>query len=330
MKFATDITDIKGVISNFEGQVAAIWKSQAVIEFDLQGNVLNANPAFLKTFGYELAEIKGKHHSLFVQRQDVEASTYRAFWAKLGRGEFDEGQYLRIAKDGHQVWIQATYNPILDALGQPYKVVKYATDISAAKRAQDALQQAVAETRALVEAATQRDLTRRIPTAGKTGDIAALCSGVNQLIETVADIVRMTADISGRIDAGSQRISADSSMLAQRTEEQASNLQETAATTEELAASVKHTAGRAQEATGLGGVARGAAEAGGNVANSAVEAMERIERASAGISEIIAVIDGIAFQTNLLALNAAVEAARAGDAGKGFAVVAAEVRALSQ
>ena len=330
VKFATDITQVKAVLSDFEGQVSAIRKSQAVIEFDLQGTILDANPNFLGALGYGIDEIKGRHHSMFVEAAERNSPAYAQFWSKLSRGEFDEGQYLRIAKGGRRIWIQATYNPVMNALGEPIKVVKYATDITAAREAQDALQQAVAETGVILQAAASRDLTQRINLDGKTGDIRTLCAGINDLVETVSGIIGTTSDICRTIGEGSLRISSDSRALAQRTEEQAASLQQTAATTEELAASVKHSAGRAAEATGLGELAKAAAGQGGAVAEGAVAAMERIEKAAASISEIVTVIDGIAFQTNLLALNAAVEAARAGDAGKGFAVVASEVRALAQ
>ncbi len=139
-------------------------------------------------------------------------------------------------------------------------------------------------------------------------------------------MVQAVGNVSERITVGSRRIGADSKDLAQRTEEQAASLEETAATTEQLAASVKQSFERACEAADLGAAANGVANRGGSIVGEAVTAMERIEKASGDIGEIIRVIDDIAFQTNLLALNAAVEAARAGDAGKGFAVVASEVR----
>lgn len=330
IKLATDITQTKSHIANFEGQVAAIRKSQAVIEFSLDGTVIDANENFLQALGYSLAEIKGQHHRIFVDPKERGSENYRRFWEKLAQGQYDDGQYLRVGKGDRPIWIQASYNPIFDALGKPYKVVKYATDITANKLAQDALRVAVDETRAVVRGAMNKDLTGRIALQGKSGDIAELCGGVNELVGSIAEIVRTVSDISARITTGSARISHDSRDLAQRTEEQASSLEETAATTEELAASVKQSAARAQEATGLGAKANGVANRGGAIVSEAVIAMERIEKASTSIAEIITVIDNIAFQTNLLALNAAVEAARAGDAGKGFAVVASEVRALAQ
>jgi methyl-accepting chemotaxis protein len=330
VKFATDITAQKAEIANSEAQVAAIRKSQAVIEFNLDGIVLDANENFLNTLGYRLEEIKGQHHRLFVAPEQHGSDEYRRFWAKLGRGEYDEGQYLRIGKGGRRIWIQATYNPILDAAGRPYKVVKFATDITERRREQEALQHTVAETQQVVAAAKQRNLNPRIDLDGKTGELRNLCEGVNVLIETLCDVVTTTADISGKLATGSSAINQDSRNLAQRTEEQASSLEETAATTEELAASVKQSAARAQDATELGEKANAIANRGGEIVTSAISAMERIERASSNIAEIINVIDTIAFQTNLLALNAAVEAARAGDAGRGFAVVASEVRALAQ
>ncbi len=114
-------------------QVAAINRSQAVIEFDLEGTILTANGNFLKTLGYELDEIRGHHHSMFVEPAQRESAEYKRFWEKLGRGEFEAAQYLRIGKGGRRVWIQATYNPVFDAEGRPARVIKFATDITAQK-----------------------------------------------------------------------------------------------------------------------------------------------------------------------------------------------------
>ncbi|MFN3671638.1 MAG: methyl-accepting chemotaxis protein, partial [Bosea sp. (in: a-proteobacteria)] len=330
IKFATDITRLKGEVADLDGQIVAINRSQAVIAFDLKGKILDANENFLATMGYDKAEIIGKHHSLFVPPEEARSPDYVRFWERLGRGAFDEGQFLRIGKGGRQVWIQGSYNPILDAMGRPYKVVKFATDISRQRQAQEELSAAVAETRSVVQAAMNKDLTGRIAMTGKSGDIGELCRGVNELLDLISSVLNTVSDIALQVTSGATRISHDSRNLAQRAEEQASSLEETAATTEELSASVKQSADRAREATVLGAQANDVARRGGTIVTEAVGAMQRIEQASGDIAEIITVIDNIAFQTNLLALNAAVEAARAGDAGKGFAVVASEVRALAQ
>lgn len=129
-KIATDITKQKLLDSDNESQILAINKVQAVIEFNMDGIVQLANDNFLKTLGYNLEEIKGKHHRQFCEEAYVNSAAYKEFWARLGRGEYDSGRYKRIGRGGKEVWIQASYNPIFDLNGKPYKVIKYATDIS--------------------------------------------------------------------------------------------------------------------------------------------------------------------------------------------------------
>ncbi|NPU09440.1 PAS domain-containing methyl-accepting chemotaxis protein [Bradyrhizobium sp. 83002] len=130
VKFATDVTAQKLRNADLAGQIAAISKSQAVIEFELDGTVINANDNFLQALGYTLSEIKGRHHSMFVDPSERDSTAYRNFWAALNRGEYQAAEYKRIGKGGREVWIQASYNPILGLNGKPFKVVKYATDIT--------------------------------------------------------------------------------------------------------------------------------------------------------------------------------------------------------
>ncbi|MFM8314703.1 MAG: PAS domain-containing protein [Deltaproteobacteria bacterium] len=133
IKFATDITQEKLKNADFEGKMNAISKAQAMIEFNLDGTIVSANDNFLKTLGYDLSEITGKHHRMFCEPSYANSNEYRAFWEKLNRGEFDAGVYLRVGKGGKEVWINASYNPIVDASGKPCKVVKFATDITKEK-----------------------------------------------------------------------------------------------------------------------------------------------------------------------------------------------------
>jgi methyl-accepting chemotaxis protein len=134
VEYATDITERKSRSADFEGQLNAVSKAQAVIEFKLDGTIIKANANFLKAMGYSWEEVQGKHHSMFVDPSYRDSSEYRAFWDKLARGEYDTGQYRRIGKAGREVWIQASYNPIMDISGKPVKVVKYATDITETRR----------------------------------------------------------------------------------------------------------------------------------------------------------------------------------------------------
>ncbi|MFK7861136.1 MAG: PAS domain-containing protein [Granulosicoccus sp.] len=132
-KFATDITEQKMKDSELEGKLSAISKTQAIIEFDLDGFVLTANDNFLNTLGYTLDEIQGQHHRIFCEDSYTASTEYADFWSKLKSGENDAGEYKRLDKNGNEIWINAAYNPILDPSGRPYKVVKFATDVTDSK-----------------------------------------------------------------------------------------------------------------------------------------------------------------------------------------------------
>ncbi|WP_336458915.1 PAS domain S-box protein [Frigidibacter sp. MR17.24] len=136
IKYATDVTERKRRSVDHNGQLTALTRTQAVIEFSLDGTVLTANENFLDLFGYEMSEIQGQHHRMFVAPGDMSGEAYAVFWRKLRQGQFQEAQYRRVAKGGEEVWIQASYNPIFDPYGNPFKVVKFATDITESKRAE--------------------------------------------------------------------------------------------------------------------------------------------------------------------------------------------------
>nr|WP_315464622.1 PAS domain S-box protein [uncultured Rhodoferax sp.] len=211
VKYATDITEQKLRAADFEGQLNAVSKAQAVIEFELDGTIRNANDNFCNTMGYTLDEIKGRHHSMFAEAGVSGSAEYRAFWDRLGRGQFDAGQYKRIAKGGKEVWIQANYSPIMDMNGKPFKVVKYASDVTEQVKAAQMLSDAVAQAQQVTGAAQRGDLTKRIPMEGKSGQVAALCEGINSVVDTTSVIFDDMGRVLGALSVGdlSQRITRD-------------------------------------------------------------------------------------------------------------------------
>ncbi|GAB6898332.1 methyl-accepting chemotaxis protein [Kineosporia succinea] len=133
IKYALDVTDEKIRNADYAGKMTAIDRSQLMVEFDTQGTILGANQNFLDLLGYARHELVGRHHSLLVRPDEAEGPAYQAFWDRLGQGEYHSGEYRRIARDGSEVWIRATYNPVFDPDGNPYKIVKFAVDVTAEK-----------------------------------------------------------------------------------------------------------------------------------------------------------------------------------------------------
>ncbi|MGD0676455.1 MAG: PAS domain-containing methyl-accepting chemotaxis protein [Polyangiaceae bacterium] len=291
VKYATDITAQKISNADYTNQIAAISKSQAVIEFSMDGTIVTANDNFLKALGYSLEEVKGRHHSMFVEEAKRSSPEYREFWAKLNRGEYQAAEYKRIGKGGKEVYIQASYNPILDLSGKPAKVVKYATDITDQVRRREQ------------GAEVQRQIGSNATTLGTAGaELDAL---------------------AGTMAATAEETSAQATVVSAAAEQVNKNVQTVATGAEEMTASIREIAKNANEAARV-------ATSAVKVAETTNATVAKLGESSAEIGKVIKVITSIAQQTNLLALNATIEAARAGEAGKGFAVVANEVKELAK
>ena len=199
VKYATEITRQKLTNADYQGQIAAISKAQAVIEFHMDGTVITANENFLRTLGYTLEEIKGKHHSMFVDEAYRQSAEYSDFWGKLRRGEYQAAQYRRIGKGGREVWIEASYNPILDLNGKPFKVVKYSTDITAQKNAVNAM---MADAMMLSQAAVEGKLSTRADASRHQGDYRKVVEGVNQTLDAVIGPLNVAAKYVDDISSG--------------------------------------------------------------------------------------------------------------------------------
>lgn len=328
VKYASDITAQKIRDTDFSGQIDAINRSQAVIEFTTDGQIKHANDNFLGATGYSLSEIVGKHHSIFMPTEDKDTLEYRNFWDSLKRGEFRSGEFKRIGKGGKEIWIQASYNPIFDTAGKPVKVVKYASDITAQKLQTQTVATLVESVSEILAKMSQGDLSLSMQTQYE-GDLGVLTGDLNSLIMRLREVTSNIRNSANNVNMTANEISQSNIDLHNRTEDQANSLEETSASMEEITRTVQSNAEAARSASQLALQARGRAQEGGEVARTAVEAMDDISTSSHKIEDIISVIDELAFQTNLLALNASVEAARAGEQGRGFSVVASEVRNLA-
>ncbi|UOF00192.1 methyl-accepting chemotaxis protein [Bdellovibrio reynosensis] len=222
VKFAVDITAQKLKTADFEGKITAINKAQAVIEFNMDGTITSANENFLKTLGYEMKEIQGKHHKMFCDPALVNSMEYSHFWSKLNNGEFDAGQYRRLGKGGKEIWIQASYNPIFDMNGRPYKVVKYATDITQVKMMIKSMEE------------TANNL------AAAAGELTATATQMSNTAVHTNEQSHLASNSASEVASGVKTV-------ATNTEEMAASIREIARSANESAEMSKMTLQRAQE-----------------------------------------------------------------------------------
>jgi methyl-accepting chemotaxis protein len=351
---------------NFAAQSAAASRAQAVIEFTMDGTIVTANENFLNAVGYSLGEIQGKHHSMFVEPSERDSAGYREFWAKLNRGEYQAAEYKRIGKGGKEIWILASYNPVLDEKGKPFKVVKFATDVTAQKL-------------------RNADLAGQLEAIGKSQ--AVIEFNLDGTIITANDnflgvLGYSLAEIKGRhhsmfVDAAERDTPAYREFWAAlgRGEYQAGEFKRVARGGRDIYIQasynpildlngkpfkvVKYASdvtkqvlvrmGNERVRGMMESVAAGAEELNASVreiseamvksrqtASTAVDSVagadaqaKRLADAAQAMSGIVELIGNITGQINLLALNATIESARAGEAGRGFAVVASEVKSLA-
>jgi len=286
VKFATDVTSQKLSTADLAGQLAAIGKSQAVIEFKMDGTIIGANQNFLKTVGYTLDEIRGRHHSMFVDPSERDGAAYREFWAALSRGEYQAAEYKRIGKGGKEVWIQASYNPILDLNGKPFKVVKYATDITA----QALVRMGNERVRGMMESvaagaeelnASVREISEAMTKSRETASTAvgrveaadAQAKRLNEAAQAMSGIVELIGNITGQINL----LALNATIESARAGEAGRGFAVVASEVKNLATQAKQATDKiGQEISNLNGIS-------GDV----VSALDSIRQAIQGVSEYV-------------------------------------------
>jgi methyl-accepting chemotaxis protein len=203
VKYAIDVTEQKRRNSELDSQIAAINRSQAVINFTLEGVILDANENFLAVMGYGIEEVRGVHHRLFVDPAYRDSPDYVRFWEELRAGRFQTAEFKRLGKGGREVWIQATYTPIMGADGKPFKVVKFATDITVQvqerHRRSDAQRQIDVELGEMAQAlsdASLRSASAAAAAAQTGGNVQSVAAGAEQLLASVKEISRQVSHAS--------------------------------------------------------------------------------------------------------------------------------------
>ena len=348
----------------YRGKFDAISRSMAIIEFDLNGTILNANENFQLALGYSLEELVGKHHRMFLSNEEARSKEYGDFWSRLRTGELFSGQFLRLNKRGEQVWIQATYNPILDEHGKVTSVTKFAADVTKEKREWFSMKgqlDAVSNCFAVIEFGTDGTILRANDKfLNAVGYTFSEIQGKHHSIFAAPEW-RNTSDYSEfwrllgrgetqcgeyrRIGKGGREIYLQASYnpilglngeitsvikFASDVTEAVQNRKTTSAVSHSLASSVSQMTQTIHDISGNVSSTATLAKEAESLAAGAKNTVEELDEQSRSIGKVVETIHELAEQTNLLALNATIESARAGDAGRGFAVVASEVKELAK